>query len=191
MLVQIAFSGCAHFFKKKMIVAPEKSSEELHVEQTRDFILKKNYEAALLEIDNFPPAIEDLALFQKGIVYASAANPQKDFNKSIDCFQRLIDKCPESNVYNEAVILEALVRDHVAKEKEKAELIAELNDQFTKGNGHPGKNNLSLLSLKKLFKQKNQQIATLQRQIESLKEQLKKLKEIDLGIEEKKRETLP
>lgn len=177
-LIQTGFSGCAHCLKKKMFFLPGNRSEELYLEQTRDFIRKKKYKAALLEIKNFPSELEDQALFQKGVVYASAANPQKDFNKSIICFQCLIDNFPESKVYNEAVILAALLQDHVAQEKEKAELIG----------SNSGKKNISL---KTLLKEKNQQIATLQREIESLKEQLKKLKEIDLGIEEKKRETLP
>lgn len=59
-----------------------------------------NYTASLDKyseiIENYPTAT-DRALFEMGITYAYSSNKQKDYQKSIECFQKLITDFPESN----------------------------------------------------------------------------------------------
>jgi chromosome segregation ATPase len=135
----------------------------------------------------------DRALFQMGLIYLHPKNPNSDYQKSLEYFQRLTEAFPGSNLRSEAEIwilflqklsehekdIEALKKIWNNKAKELAEKQEEMNqltDQVEK--------------LQNQRKSLRSQTETLDQQIKDLKKQIKQLKEIDLGIEEKRRDTL-
>jgi len=90
-LAPLLTSGCSHF------------NEGLQAKSTfreaNDFFSQGNYAASLGKyqqiIAKYPTA-GDRVLFEMGIVYAHSGNEQKDYQKSLECFQKLIKDYPES-----------------------------------------------------------------------------------------------
>jgi chromosome segregation ATPase len=135
----------------------------------------------------------DRALFQKGLIYLHPKNPKSDYQESLEYFQRLTEAFPRSNLRSEAEIwilvllklsekgkdIEALKRiwNHTAKELVlKQEEMKQLRDQVEK--------------LRNQTKSLRSHTEKLDQQIKDLQQQIEQLKEIDLGIEEKRRDTL-
>ena len=67
--------------------------------EANDFFSQGNYKASLSKyeqiIEKYPSA-GDRVLFEMGIIYAYPRNEQKDYQKSLECFQKLIKDYPES-----------------------------------------------------------------------------------------------
>jgi len=137
--------------------------------QAKNLMKKGNYKVALKkyqEIAKLFPQIEDKALYEIGLIYAHPKNPDKNFEESLKYFQKLVREFPKSNLRNQAEVWILILQG--IKEKEKA--IKALKEKIS--------------VLQKENKIKSKKINDLEKQIE-------KLKEIDLTIEEKKRESLP
>ena len=87
MLTAILVGGCSHI------------DEGTLSQEANQFFNQGNYGAALGKyeqlIANYP-AIEDRVLFEMGIVYAYPKNVQKDYQKSLDCFQKIVKDYPDS-----------------------------------------------------------------------------------------------
>jgi predicted RNase H-like nuclease (RuvC/YqgF family) len=101
-----------------------------------------------------------------GLVYANPEYLYTNSEISIHYFDRLIKEYPKSAFKTKATILIGLLNQNVDYSK--------LVDNKNK----------HIVSLKK-------ELSSQKKQIDSLLNQIKQLKEIDLGIEEKKREALP
>ena len=121
----------------------------------------------------FPKTLGAQAIFQMGVIYAHPENQSSDYQKAIACFQRVIEEFPGSSIRENAQIWGLLAQKISNNNRE----IAGLNEHID--------------VLEKRLKKENKSIDSLQKKIELLTNQLKKLKEIDLGIEEKKRTVLP
>lgn len=84
-LIPILLAGCSHF------------DDGLH--EADGLFRKGSYQASLDEYGRILekyPAMGDRVLFEMGIVYAYPKNAQKDFRKSLDCFQKLVKDYPRS-----------------------------------------------------------------------------------------------
>jgi len=160
--VFFAISGCLCFSKKWQ--------GEQHLAKARSFITRGEYEAALQEsktvLNKFPKSLADQALFQMGLIYAHPENPNPNYLKSLESFQRIVISFNESSLRDNAQIWVLLIRQIVDKEKE----IGILNDK-----------NVLLEKTVRAEKKK----------IKNLHDQIEELKCVDLGIEEKKREVMP
>ncbi|MCP5003816.1 MAG: hypothetical protein GY941_07675 [Planctomycetes bacterium] len=130
--------------------------------------LKRNKEVLGL----YPRTLGDQALFQMGLNYSHPGNPNRNYKKSKSCFQRILKEYPESDIRDRAGIWALFLRDVIEKNRK----INNLQNQIV-GLQY------QLASLKDMSGDLRIQIGGLQNQIE-------KLKEVDLGIEEKKRESL-
>ena len=101
-----------------------------------------------------------------GLIYAYPEYPYANYETSLSFFERLIDEYPKSVFKTQAKIWASILNQ-------------------TSENG------------KELDKQKKQNellekaLQTEKKQIKLLQNQIKRLKEIDLGIEERKRKALP
>ncbi len=135
--------------------------------KARTLMFKGDYEASIKYnnevLKQFSRSLGDQALFQMGLNYAHPENPNPNYQKSMECFQSIIEEFPKSNIRDEAGIWILFLQE-----------IMQNNKRFDN-----------------LQHQHNKKIDNLQRQIENLKEQIEMLKEIDLGIEDKKRIDLP
>jgi len=84
-------SGCSHFGDARQA---KKTFAEAN-----DLFYQGSYTASLdkySEIAERYPAKADRALFEMGIIYAHPGNAQKDYRKSLECFQRLVKEYPGS-----------------------------------------------------------------------------------------------
>ncbi|MCP4252157.1 MAG: tetratricopeptide repeat protein [Candidatus Scalindua sp.] len=142
-------------FKEVLSLFPEfakKWQGKQDLAKARALMFKGDYEASLKYnkevLRQFPRMLGDQALFQMGLNYAHPENPKPDNQKSIECFQKIIEKFPKSSIGDEAVIWILFIQKTIEN--------------------------------KKMFD-------NLQRDKENLKDQIEKLKNIDLGIEDKKR----
>lgn len=129
-----------------------------------DFLtsLEKNQEL----LDRFPQKYGEHALYMMGLIYASPENTYVNYSKSIHFFKKLVKEYPESVFKNKAKIWIRLLNQNM----DYAEQIDKKNKRIT------------FLENK---------LGTEKKEIIDLQNQIKRLKEIDLGIEEKKREALP
>ncbi len=93
----------------------------------------------------------DQALFYIGAIYAAPKNSERDYQKALDSFQKLIREFPQSRYRSEAERSVLLLREIMSREK---------------------------------------RLKMLKKQIDSLEDQIEKMKEIDLDIEEKRRNIL-
>lgn len=68
-------------------------------EEANDLFSQGNYQASLNKYEQIietNPATRDRVLFEMGIIHAYPKNAQKDYQKSLECFQKLIREFPES-----------------------------------------------------------------------------------------------
>jgi hypothetical protein len=84
-------------------------------------MFKGDYEASLKHnrrvLRQFPRTLGDQALFQMGLNYSHTENPNPDNQKSIECFQRIIEEFPESSIRDEAVIWILFIQKSIENKK--------------------------------------------------------------------------
>ena len=129
-----------------------------------DFLtsLKKNQEM----LNRFPQKYGSHALYMMGLIYANPENTYVNYEISIHFFKKLVKEYPESVFKDKAKIWIWLLNQNM----DYAEKVDKKNKR------------IDLLE---------NELKTEKKQIINLQNQIKRLKEIDLGIEEKKREALP
>jgi hypothetical protein len=155
-------TGCLHL--------PNYWQGQRHLATAGRHLAGGDYKAALEEsqmvLVRFPADLADESLFQIGQIYAHPKNPDRDYTKSLQSFQRIVRQYPESRLQQDAKIWSSVIgliidqQNHVDRLKE---------------------NNTVL----------DKQVKMQKRKIIRLQDQLEKLKRIDIKIEEKKREAMP
>ena len=169
----LAGAGCAPYYNlynDEPFLFPQHSEANQLLLQAKssfasgDFLtsLKKNQEM----LNRFPQTYGEHALYMMGMIYANPEYTYVNYDISIHFFQKLVKEYPES-VF-----------------KKRAEIWISLLNQNT--------------DYAKTIDEKNKKISFLEnklgiekKEIINLQNQIKRLKEIDLGIEERKREALP
>ncbi len=182
-------SGCGHFSG----FYPRKESQaEKHLANAAELMEKGDYGGSLEQTEKllllYPQKQRDNALFQMGLIYMHPENPQMNYYKALDSFTALGEnkKFAKSRLKTEALLYSDVLKKIIKKNREtkrlrlkikslEAERMALQKDKDELNNT----NNKSHARLKKL-----------KDRIKGLKNQIADLKEIDLGIEEKKRESL-
>jgi murein L,D-transpeptidase YafK len=91
MVAPMLISGCSHFNDGRQAKTTFAEANDLYHQGSYAASLDKYSEI----IDKYP-ATADRALFEMGIIYAHPKNEQKDYQKSLECFQKLIKDSPES-----------------------------------------------------------------------------------------------
>jgi outer membrane protein assembly factor BamD (BamD/ComL family) len=124
-----------------------------------------DYQAALKqyrEITELYPQAADEALFGMGCLYAHPRNPQRDYQKALDAFRRVVNDYPRSKYREPAEALLSVV-------------------------GEAASQNSQAAAQKKLIETLEKQLDGQQKQIEGLQKQIEQMKEIDRSLEEKRR----
>ena len=166
-------TGCAPYYN---LYNDEPFSFEQHSEANQllleaklsfssgDFLtsLKKNQEM----LNRFPQKYGSHALYMMGMIYANPENTYVNYEISIHFFKKLVKEYPESVFKDKAKIWIWLLNQNM----DYAEKVDKKNKR------------IDLLE---------NELETEKKEIINLQNQIKRLKEIDLGIEEKKREALP
>ena len=130
--------------------------------EANDLFHQGRYTASLEKysgiIDKYP-ATADRALFEMGIVYAHPKNEQKDYQKSLECFQKLIKEYPGSEYRQNSEMMIFNIRNVVLK------------DQTIEAQ------QMQIETLRHKVQGKESEIVTLQKEIEALENKMEALKQ--------------
>jgi tetratricopeptide (TPR) repeat protein len=151
-LAQILLSGCSHFNDGRQVKTTFAEANELFYQGSYAASLDK-----YSEITEKYPAKADRALFEMGIIYAHPKNGQKDYQKSLECFQKLIKGYPESEYRQNSEMMIFNIQNVVLK------------DQTITAR------QMQIETLKREVQGKENEIVTLQKKIEASEEKIEAL----------------
>ncbi len=112
LLPPILLCGCGYFAKGYQ-TTPTFS-------EANDFFSQGRYAASLSKYQQLlekDAATGDRALFEMGIIYAYPGNQQKDYQKALDCFQRLIRDYPGSSYKKDSELMVFNISNVILKDK--------------------------------------------------------------------------
>lgn len=165
-IITMLTCGCSHL--------KEASQVRSLFSDANDFFSKGNYNASLgkyKQIIEKYPAVGDKALFEMGIIYGYFGNDQKDYQKSIECFQKLIKDYPESNYRKDSEMMIFHINNVKMKDMTlsvKQTLIETLQQEIkNRGNEISALQEKIELLEQKIFSKENE-IAALQKEIFAL-----------------------
>lgn len=196
-IIVLIMASCAPFQRGVL--------EEYHFARADRRMIEGEYMASLNEYKDvfmrFPHRLGDQALYRIGLVYAHPRNSFADNEKAMDTFQKLLDLYPESPLRARAELWILILRDMEESRKKidklngkilalEKNLVDKQKSLDTSGRTLE-KLRCRLEELEKSNEEKEKRIEVLQERMEILHSQLEDLKEIDLGIEEKKRISSP
>src|SRR4030066_133963 len=103
-LMFLSLSNCAAVTHTSM-----RNEAQDHLLRGQTLLSQRNYDGALAEFQkvlSLPPdkPLKDEALLNIGLVYAHFGNPQRDLEKSLEFFKRLIKHYPRSSLVEQARI---------------------------------------------------------------------------------------
>ncbi len=90
-MTPLLMCACSHFKEGFQAGSPFK--------EANDFFSAGNYEASLSRYERIlekDPTAGDRVLFEMGIIYAYPENQYKDYQKALECFQKLVQNYPGS-----------------------------------------------------------------------------------------------
>jgi len=125
--------------------------------EANDFFNQGEYEASLNkyeQIIEIHPAVADRVLFEMGIIYAHPGNEQKDYQKSLEYFQKLVRDYPDSEYRRDSQMMIFQIHNVIIKDK----IIATQQRQ--------------IVTSRLETKGKENEIITLQEKIETLEQKI-------------------
>ncbi len=126
-------------------------------QEANDFFNQEKYEASLSKYEQIiekHPAVADRVLFEMGIIYAYPRNEQKDYQKSLECFQKLVRDYPDSEYRRDSQMMIFQIHNVIIKDK----IIATQQTQIE--------------TSRQEVKGKENEIITLQEKIETLEQKI-------------------
>lgn len=111
-LAPMLLSGCSHFNDGRQV--------KTTFAEANDLFFQGSYTASLdkySEIIEKYPAKADRALFEMGIIYAHPKNEQRDYRKSLECFQKLIKDYPGSEYRQNSEMMIFNIRNVALKDQ--------------------------------------------------------------------------
>jgi len=133
-LVPLLICGCSHFnegFEAKSTFI-----------EANDFFSQGNYKDSLGRyqqiIEKYPTA-GDMVLFEMGIIYAYPGNEQKDYQKSLECFQKIIKDYLGSEYRKDSELMVFNINNVIVKDTtiaaQQAQIEALRQEVQNRGNG--------------------------------------------------------
>jgi len=89
-------------------------------QEANDFFNQGEYEASLSKYEQIigkHPAVADRVLFEMGIIYAYPRNEQKDFQKSLECLQKIVKDYPDSEYRRDSQMMMLQIHNVIIKDK--------------------------------------------------------------------------
>jgi len=152
LMASMFLSGCSHFNDGRQV--------KTTFAEANDLFHQGSYAASLdkysVIVEKYP-AKADRALFEMGIVYAHPKNEQKDYQKSLECFQKLIKEYPESEYRQNSEMMIFNIRNVALKDTTIAAQQAQIE------------------TLQRKVQGKENEIATLQKTIEEFEKKMEAL----------------
>ncbi len=92
--------------------------------EAQDYFSQGSYEASLSKYrqirERYPEVEGDRVLFQLGMIHSHFRNVQKNYRKSLECFQTLVKDYPGSRYRQESDLMIALINKEIAKDRRLA-----------------------------------------------------------------------
>ena len=110
-MAPMLLSVCSHFNDGRQVKTTFAEANDLYHQGSYTASLDKYSEI----IEKYP-AMADRALFEMGIIHAHPKNPQKDYQKSLECFQKLIKDYPGSEYRQNSEMMIFNIRNVVLKD---------------------------------------------------------------------------
>lgn len=150
MLAAMPLCGCSHF--------DEGHQARSTFKEANDFFSQGSYKDSLntyQQIIEKYPTTGDRVLFEMGIIYAYPGNEHKDYQKALECFQKLIRDYAGSGYRKDSELMIFTINNVILKDKTIAaqQTHIEILQQEAKSNGN--------------------EIITLQKKIEALEQELR------------------
>jgi hypothetical protein len=176
-------AGCTHLAEKKL--------DQQRLLKARRLIEKGDFEAALNRYRylrlNSPRSFGDIALYQMGLIYSHPDNPNRDLSKALAAFNTILYEYRNSPLRLEADIWMALIEEY----QYNRDQVSKLFDKYDKLEKTLGQKETQIDALHIEMDQMRQKIKSLQMKLTQLRTQMERLKQIDLGIDAKKRQARP
>ena len=162
-MTPILLSGCGHMNEESRARATFREANDLFSQGSYHASLNKYQQ--IMEI--YPPAA-DRVLFEMGIIYAHPRNEQKDYQKSLECFQRLIKDYPESGYRKDSEMMifninNAMVKDMTIAAQQTQ--IETLGQEVTGRGNEIGTLQKKIEALEQEVKHKEHEISALQKEV--------------------------
>jgi len=160
MLTPILICGCSY--------TDERLQARSTSREANDFFNQGKYEASLSkyeQIIEIHPAEADRVLFEMGIIYAYPRNEQKDYQKSLKCFQKLVRDYPDSQYRRDSQMMIFQIHNVIIKDK----IIATQQTQIeTSRQVVKGKEN-EMITLQERSERFEQKIESLEKKVFALR----------------------
>jgi tetratricopeptide (TPR) repeat protein len=165
-IAPILICGCSHF--------NEESRARSTFQEANDLFSQGSYKASLSKyqqiIEKYPTTA-DRVLFEMGIIYAYPGNEQKDYQKSLECFQKLIRNYTGSGYRKDSEMMMFQINNVIFKDMtiaaQRTEIETLQQDVKSRGNDIVAlKNNIEALEQK--VKRKEDEIVTLEKEVFAL-----------------------
>ena len=111
-IISILMLGCSFFDEGLQVRSISR--------EANDFFNQGKYEASLSKYEQIVekfPAAADRVLFEMGIIYAYPKNEQKNYQKSLECFQKLVRDYPDSNYRLDSQMMILQIHNVIIKDK--------------------------------------------------------------------------
>jgi L,D-peptidoglycan transpeptidase YkuD (ErfK/YbiS/YcfS/YnhG family) len=184
MITPILIWGCNHFDEGHQIRSISR--------EANDFFNQGNYEASLSKyeqlIEKHSAAVTDRVLFEMGIIYAHPRNERKDYQKSLECFQKIVKDYPDSQYRRDSQVMIFQIHNVINKDK----IIAVQQTQIeTSWQGVKSREN-EIITLQEQIEALEKQIEIREEQIETLEQKIiaRRTEPVDKVLVEKKERRL-
>lgn len=131
---------------------------------------------------NKPPAV--IAMYSMGLIYAHPQNPKRDLQKAVYCFDQTIQNSPTSPLAEQARVWIAVLHDsenaHEELEKSRQEL--------DRSKQEAERSRLAIEKSKQDIERTRVELEKSRQEIERTKQMIEKSKQIDIEIDQKRRE---
>jgi tetratricopeptide (TPR) repeat protein len=164
-LTPILISGCTHL----------NEGSRSTFKEANDLFSQGSYRASLSKYEQIIekyPAEGDRVLFEMGIIYAYPGNEQKDYQKSLECFHKLIEDYPGSAYKKDSEMMIFQINNVIVKDKTIAVLQTQIENlqQDLKGRGN------ETIALQKMMEAREQEIKGKENEIIGLQKEIIALK---------------
>ncbi len=137
-------------------------------QEANDFFNQGDYEASLSKYEQIiekHPAVADRVLFEMGIIYFHPRNEHKDYQKSLECFQKLVRDYPDSEYRRDSQMMIFQIHNVILKDK----IIATQQTQIETSRQEAKSKKNEIISLQEKFETLEQKIETLEQKIFALR----------------------
>jgi len=163
MITPIILYGCSHFDEGHQVRSISR--------EANDFFNQGKYEASLSkykQIIEKPPAVADRVLFEMGIIYAHPRNEKKDYQKSLECFQKIVKDYPDSEYRRDSQMMIFQIHNVINKDK----IIAVQQKQIETSRQEVKSKENEIITLQEKIETLEEQIETREQQIETLEQKI-------------------